>query len=146
MIGPALELAQSPRFAAGLKNRKLHQSHFEAPSLLDGPEHVITGARQEGKTTLALKWLRDCPAGVERVLLVLSEDQAKHLRAECGFTVRDPRIISYRTLRNGKVRPDVEYGIDETVPILMNLLGLKEMPRLITVSHAEEWQGTRDDS
>lgn len=146
MIGSALEIAPSPAFEVRLRDRKRHQSKFEAPSLLDGPEHVIIGGRQEGKTTLALKWLQDCPAGVERVLLVLSEDQAKHLREECGFLVRDQRIISYRTLLNGKARPDVEYGIDETVFILMNFLGLREMPRLLTVSHAEEWQGTRSDS
>ena len=146
MIGSALDIAPSPEFAVRLKLNKQHQKLFEAPSLLDGPEHVIIGGRQEGKTTLALKWLKDCPAGVERVLIVLSEEVAKHMRAESGFAVRDQRIISYRTLRNGKERPGVEYGIDETVPILMSFLGLREMPRLVTVSHAEEWQGTRSDA
>ncbi len=141
MIGRALDICPSPEFESRLKESKLHHAAMEDPSLRDGPEHVIIGARQEGKTTLALKWLTECPEGVDRVLLVLNDDQAKHMRAECGFPVRDQRIISYRTLLDGKSRPGVEYGIDETVPILMNMLGIREMPHLVTVAHAESWQG-----
>lgn len=141
MIGQALDIAPSSEFAARLKQNKYHQKLFEAPSLLDGPEHVIIGGRQEGKTTLAVKWLMECPDGVERVLITLDNYSAESIKRDCGFPVRDPRVISYRTLLNGKARPGVEYGIDETVPILMNMLGLREMPRLVTVQHAEAWQG-----
>lgn len=141
MIGSALDIAPSPEFAAKLKRNKQHQKLFEAPSLLDGPEHVIIGGRQEGKTTLAVQWLMDCPKGVERVLITLDEYVAQSIKQDCGFPVGDPRVISYRTMRNSKARAGVEYGIDETVHILMNLLGLREMPRLVTVQHAEAWQG-----
>lgn len=141
MIGQALDIAPSPEFEAKLKRNKQHQKLFEAPSLLDGPEHVIIGGRQEGKTTLAVKWLMDCPEGVERVLITLNSDVAKSIKQDLGLPAGDPRVISYRTLLNGKTRPGVEYGIDETVSILMNMLGFREMPRLITVQHAEAWQG-----
>lgn len=148
MIGRALDIAPSPAFEARLKESKIRQAAMENPSLRDGPEHVIIGARQEGKTTLALKWLTECPEGVERVLLVCREDVAKHMRAECGFKANDHRIISYRTLINKGLgaRREVEYGIDETVQVLMELLGLKEMPHLVTIAHAESWQGLQPGS
>lgn len=141
MIGSALDIAPSPEFAARLKRNKQDQKLFEAPSLLDGPEHVIIGGRQEGKTTLAVKWLMDSPEGVQRVLITRDDYAARSIKRDLGFPVRDPRVISYRTLLSGNAHKGVEYGIDETVFILMNLLGLKEMPRLVTVQHAEAWQG-----
>ncbi|SEE25972.1 hypothetical protein SAMN04489740_0988 [Arthrobacter alpinus] len=141
MIGSALDIAPSPEFAARLKRNKQYQKVFEAPSLLDGPEHVIIGGRQEGKTTLAVKWLMDCPEGVQRVLITLNNDMAKSIKQDLGLPVGDPRVISYKTLFNGKVLPGVEYGIDETVSILTKMLGLRELPRLVTVQHAEAWQG-----
>lgn len=141
MIGSALDIASSPEFEAKLKRNKQYQKVFEAPSLLDGPEHVIIGGRQEGKTTLAVKWLMDSPEDIQRVLITRDGYTAKSIKRDLGLPVGDPRVISYRTLLNGKVRPGVEYGIDETVSILMNMLGLREMPRLVTVQHAEAWQG-----
>lgn len=144
MIGFALDIGGDPAFAANLAEQKASSARLDLPGLLDGPEHVIIGARQTGKTRLALKWLADCPAGVERVLIVSHEDVARDMRRECGFGVTDRRIVSYRSLRSGAVkqRENVEYGIDETVHILMDLLGLRNMPRLITMGHAEACQGT----
>lgn len=141
MIGSALDIAPSPEFIARIKQNKQHQKLLEAPSLLDGPEHVIIGGRQEGKTTLAVKWLMESPEGIQRVLITRDDYTAKSIKRDLGLPVGDPRVISYRTLLNGKARKGVEYGIDETVTILMNMLGLREMPRLVTVQHAEAWQG-----
>lgn len=141
MIGPALAIDPSPEFDSQLRAAKARHAHLEHPALLDGPQHVITGARQEGKTRLALKWLTEAPEGVERVLVVTSTHQAESLNRKCGFKLRDPRIISYRQLLNQGARAGVQYGIDETVQILTELLNLNECPRLLTVSHAEAWQG-----
>lgn len=146
MLGFALDIADDPKFSAKLAERKADQAAYDLPSLMDGPEHVIIGARQTGKTRLALKWLTDCPAGVERVLIVSNDDVARHMRQDCGFTTTDSRIVSYRSLRSGAVKQqsNLEYGIDETVHILMDLLGLRNMPHLITMGHAEDWQGTKE--
>ncbi|AYN58625.1 hypothetical protein QEO74_gp02 [Arthrobacter phage Nandita] len=138
MIGPALAIdPPSPEFAERLRESQARRAQIENPAHLDGPEHVITGGRQEGKTRLALKWLQSAPKGTERVLIVLNAHMAKHMKADLGWPQNDPRIVSYRQLRS---RKGVEYGIDESVHILTDLLGLSEVPRLITVGHAEPWQ------
>lgn len=141
MIGPALAIdPPSPEFAERLRRSKESSAKYDNPSCLDGPEHVITGGRQEGKTRLALKWLAEAPEGTERVLVVTSQFVADHLKSEFGWPRNDERIIHYRRLINKGARRRVEYGIDESVRILSDLLGLKEAPRLITVGHAEPWQ------
>lgn len=140
MIGSALAIDRSPEFNANLRAAKARQAQLDVSTTLDGPEHVIIGARQEGKTRLALKWLLEAPEGVERVLVVSHGNQADHLKSLHGLPKADPRIISYRTLLNKGPRPGVEYGVDETVHILTALLGLKDTPRLLTVGHAEAWQ------
>lgn len=144
MIGFALDIAGDPQRAAALRLRKQGQASWERQGLLDGPEHVIIGGRQEGKTTLALKWLQDCPTGLKRVLVVNHNDVARSLRAQCGFSQTDDRIISFRSLlkRGASRNPRVEYGIDETADILRALLGLQNIPHMVTVAHAEEWQYT----
>ena len=142
MIGNALEIGAPPaEFVEQLQRRKELGRHLDHPDLRDGPKHVITGGRQEGKTTLALAWLFDAPAGVERVLVVMTEEMAKYMKRDNGLKDSDQRIISYRRLLNGGARKGVEYGIDETVEVLTALLKLKETPHLVTVAHAEEWQG-----
>jgi len=143
MIGAALDIDSSPEFQARLAEAKDRMAKIQPSGLLDGPEHVIIGARQEGKTRLALKWLNDVPEGVKRVLIVKDSSQAEHLKLDCGFSKADPRIIGYRTLVNQGARKGVEYGIDESVQILTAILGLKENPRLITVGHAEAWQAAK---
>lgn len=143
MIGSALTIDPSPVFNARLKAAKARQATLAAPAILDGPEHVIIGARQEGKTRLTLKWLTDAPEGVERVLIITDNNSAEHLKSSYGLPKNDPRIISYRTLLNKGPRPGVEYGVDDTAHILTALLGLKDLPRLLTVGHAEAWQGTK---
>jgi hypothetical protein len=140
-IGPALALdPPSAEFEERLRSAKKAHAQLEHPAVLDGPEHVITGGRQEGKTRLALKWLVEAPEGTERVLVVLDEDSANHLKSDQGWKRSDPRIVGFRRLQNQGARKGVEYGIDETVIILSQLLGLKETPRLVTIGHAESWQ------
>lgn len=141
MIGPALEIdPPSPDFAARLAESKRQTAETFIPSVLDLPEHVIIGARQEGKTRLALKWLNDAPEGVTRVLIVKDSHQAEQLNLERGRPRRDASIIGYRTLTNQGARKGVEYGIDETDQILADLLGLRSPLRLVTVCHADTWQ------
>lgn len=142
MIGSALAIdPPAPDFAERLRWAKESRELIESPSVLDGPQHVITGGRQEGKTRLALKWLVAAPAaGVERVLVVRDEDTANYMKADQGWPRNDPRIIGFRRLQNQGARKGVEYGIDETVAILSELLGIRETPRLVTIGHAEPWQ------
>jgi hypothetical protein len=145
MIGRALDIDPAPEFEEMLRLRKERHAETGNPAHLDGPEHVIVGGRAEGKTRLALKWLNDAPEGVERVLIVASGYEAEALNEQAGFPRRSPRIISFRSLRHKGPRAGVEYGIDESVRILSDLLGLKGTPRLVTVGHAEPWQtGTRN--
>ncbi|WP_455833732.1 hypothetical protein [Pseudarthrobacter siccitolerans] len=141
MIGPALAIdPPSPEFAESLRRGQEMRQRVDHPDFLDGPEHVITGSRQEGKTRLALKWLTEAPEGTERVLVVTDQNQAEHMNADLGWAKNDPRIIGFRRLINQGARKGVQYGIDESVRILSDLLGLKEAPRLITVGHAAPWQ------
>lgn len=141
MIGPALAIdPPSTEFVEHLWRSKQSHAKLEPTSLLDGPQHVITGGRQEGKTRLALKWLTDAPEGIDRVLVVPNEDVANHMKADRGWPKNDQRIIGFRRLLNQGARQGVEYGVDETVAILTALLGLKETPRLLTIGHAEPWQ------
>jgi hypothetical protein len=141
MIGPALAIEPpSPEHAELLRQAQERRAQMENPAFLDGPEHVITGGRHEGKTRLALKWLTEAPEGVQRVLVVTSEVAAGYLKAECGWQKNDQRIIHFRRLINKGAAEGVEYGIDESVRILSDLLGLRDAPRLITVGHAEPWQ------
>lgn len=141
MIGPALAIEPpSLEFVEHLRRSKESHAELEPPSLLDGPQHVITGGRQEGKTRLALKWLTEASAGTQRVLVVPNEAVANHMKADLGWTKSNQRIIGFRRLLNQGARQGVEYGVDETVTILTELLGLKETPRLLTIGHAEPWQ------
>ncbi|QSZ49397.1 hypothetical protein [Arthrobacter sp. D5-1] len=141
MIGFALEIdPPTPEFAAALADSKRRAAETHMLYLLDTPEHVIIGARQEGKTRLALKWLDDAPDNVTRVLVVKDGRQAEQLNLDRGRPRRHPSIIGYKTLINQGARKGVEYGVDETDLILSDLLGLKAAPRLLTVCHADTWQ------
>ena len=136
MIGRALEISPPPpeHIEALHKSREMQREVVD-PSFREGPEHVILGGRQEGKTRLAMRWLMDAPDGVERVLVVENERCANLRKVQCGMKPSDQRIISFRRLRNGGARRGVQYGIDEAVFILGELLGLKEPPHLLTVLH-----------
>ncbi|MCW3766457.1 hypothetical protein OCL88_08220 [Paenarthrobacter sp. PAE-2] len=141
MIGSALEIdPPSSGFAARLAESKARMAKTIVPSILDVPEHVIIGARQEGKTRLALKWLDDAPEGVTRVLVVKDGRQAEQLNLERGRPRKHSSIIGYRTLINQGARQGVEYGLDETDQILAAVLGLRSSLRLVTVCHADTWQ------
>lgn len=140
MVGKALEIDPNPEFEAKLNESKKQQRRLENPNLLEGPQHVIIGSRQEGKTRLALRWLNSAPEGVERVLIVADTDTAQEMNRDLGLPRRSPRVIAYRTLISQGARKGVEYGLDESVRIIEKLLGLREPLRLITVGIAEEWQ------
>ncbi|QSZ53286.1 hypothetical protein RI444_15375 [Paenarthrobacter sp. AT5] len=144
MIGSALDIDPSPEFHNNLRATKARSAKLDDPNYREGPEHAILGARQEGKTRLAMKWLMQAPAGVERVLVVIDGHQADHLKWVHEMPKNDPRIIGYRTLLNQGPRPGVEYGVDDTVHILTALLKLKDTPHLLTVGHAEAWQGRKN--
>ncbi|MFJ4284027.1 hypothetical protein ACIPY0_00105 [Paenarthrobacter nicotinovorans] len=141
MVGRALHLAPSRAHILGLERSAVRRQLVEDPTFRDGPLHVITGGRQEGKTRLAMQWLLAAPEGTERVLVVVNNDQAQHIKRTHGMKSKDPRIIGYRTLINQGPREVVQYGIDDTAEILTQLLGLTETPHLLTVGNAAPWQG-----
>ena len=140
-VGPALEVdPPEPEFLERLREAKVAHAEISSPRILDGPRHVITGGRQEGKTRLALKWLTEAPDDVERVLVVRDERMATHMRLDQGWAPDDGRIIGYRRLMRGGSKRGVEYGIDESMSILADVLGLRDAPRLVTIGVAEPWQ------
>lgn len=141
MVGTVHELWPDPAQAARLTRFNTRRVMEESSSYRDGPSHVITGGRAEGKTTAAMRWLLDATRDTPRVLVVSSVDMASGLKHAHGIKGGDPRIISYRQLINAGPRPDVQYGIDESVDILGALLGLTSAPHLVTVTTAAEWQG-----
>lgn len=143
MIGSPLEIHPDPERRADLDRRKAERAAFERPEFRDGPRHVIVGERQEGKTTIAERWLLDAPDGVERVLVTASLAMAGEIKHRLGLKNSDPRAISFHSLTGPgrSARADVEYGFDETVRILEQLLRLKQPPHLLTITTAAEWQG-----
>jgi hypothetical protein len=140
MIGRALDIDPSPDHAAALRRSHEERRLMESPKYRDGAEHVITGSRAEGKTTLALRWLQEAPAGIKRVLIVRDERMAEMLRKDLGWKAKDDRILSFRRLRSGQRQDGVQYGVDETLHILAELLGIREVPHLVTVGTAADWQ------
>lgn len=140
-VGSALEIdPPEPEFLEHLREAKECHALVASPRVLDGPRHVITGGRQEGKTRLALKWLTEATDGVERVLVVRDERMAMHMRMDQGWAPDDGRIVGYRRLMRGGSKRGVEYGIDESMSILADVLGLRDTPRLVTIGVAEPWQ------
>ncbi|OZD48621.1 hypothetical protein CH252_19020 [Rhodococcus sp. 06-1477-1B] len=143
MVGSPLDITKDPAHRATHDRWHTKRQVFERPEYRDGPRHVIVGDRQEGKTTLAKKWLLEAPADVERVLVTYSLDDAAGIKEDLGLTRNDPRVISFHSLigPGRSARPDVEYGFDETVRILERLLRLKQPPHLLTIVTASAWQG-----
>ncbi|MCT2085054.1 hypothetical protein M3D75_02890 [Microbacterium enclense] len=144
MIGSALEILPNAEHRAQLERHRADRELYEQGTThRDGPRHVIVGERQEGKTTIAERWLLDAPDGVDRVLVTFSLAAAGEIKHRLGLKNSDPRVISFHSLTGPgrSARPDVEYGFDETVRILEQLLRLKQPPHLITITTAAEWQG-----
>lgn len=133
-VGFALDVEPSEEHREALRRSMKDRRRMYPADHREGPENVIIGGRQEGKTRLALRWLMDAPAGVNRVLIVQDQDAAQMLLSECGLPRSSDRIVGYRRHLNRGARPGVEYGVDETVTILSALLGLHEDPHLLTVS------------
>jgi hypothetical protein len=141
MIGSALAIAPNPEHAAMVAKHNEHRAALEPKGYRDGATHVILGGRQEGKTRLAMEWLLGAPVGVERVLVVMNAAMAENLKAEHGLAKNDRRIVGYRQITGrGVRRRGVEYGIDESVQILAQLLGIDGVPVLLTVATAATWQ------
>ncbi|WGD38487.1 hypothetical protein [Lysinibacter sp. HNR] len=143
MIGTALHLNPSPAHEDKLKRYHAYQEHAEPTGLRDGPHHIITGGRHEGKTHLALQWLLDPAATKKRILIVNNEGMAASFKGRANLPLSSDRIISYRTLprhQRNHQPGTVEYGIDDTTYILTNLLGLKQEPHLLTITTAAPWQ------
>ena len=139
MIGRPHEFTGDVERTARLAQHRARLAEHEPRGILDGPEHVILGDRQEGKTFHALRWLTE-PGARPRVLIVRDDHTAQHLRFVLDLPANDARIVSYRHLLNIGVRDDVEYGIDETVAILEQLLGLRRPLRLMTIATAADHQ------
>lgn len=144
MIGSALNILPNPEHRAQLERHRAERAIYEqGTTFRDGPRHVIVGERQEGKTTIAERWLLDAPDGVDRVLVTFSLAAAGEIKHRLGLKNSDPRVISFHSLTGPgrSARPDVQYGFDETVRILEQLLRLKQPPHLLTITTAAEWQG-----
>ena len=108
------------------------------PELVDGPEHVLVGQRQSGKTFHAMRWLledRETTAPLpRRVLVVMTTALADHMRRQYDMKPSDDRVISWRQLRNRGPERDAEYGFDAADQILATMLGLSSPMRLMTVT------------
>lgn len=139
MIGSPLDIDPSPEHRSALERSAKHRRLVESPEYLDGPEHVLVGGRQTGKTRLAMRWLLSAPDGQKRVLVVPTVDYARSLKAHHGLHYNDDRIISWRQMRSRAPEPGVQYGIDDADSILAELLRVQ--PHLLTVCTAAEWQG-----
>ncbi|WP_394254720.1 hypothetical protein [Pseudoclavibacter helvolus] len=144
MLGMVRDIAPAPEYEAALDRRRNELYRAATSSHVEGPEHVLVGHRQEGKTRLALDWLMNPPEGVKRILLVMNEDYAALRRQELGLKYRDDRIRSWRSLRTlgAKADPNAEYGIDDADEVLSQLLGIPKL-RLVAVGAAEPWQGNQ---
>lgn len=139
MIGSALELEPNQAHRSRLIDSLRFRRQVEDPRWVDGPRHVITGGRQEGKTRLAVKWLLESE---RHILVTVSESAAREVRDRAGIRWRDRhRVISFRRLiETGPVR-GFTYGVDEASEILSRLLGLsREQLELLTVCTAAPWQ------
>ncbi|WP_367147206.1 hypothetical protein AB0870_08290 [Microbacterium proteolyticum] len=144
MIGSALDILPNAEHRAQLERHRADRELYEqGMNFRDGPRHVIVGERQEGKTTIAERWLLDAPDGVERILVTASLAMAGEIKHRLGLKNSDPRVISFHSLTGPgrSARADIEYGFDETVRILEQLLRLKQPPHLLTITTAAEWQG-----
>lgn len=143
MIGSALDILGDPEHRAKLERHIAEREIYEPAEYRDGPRHVIVGDRQEGKTTVAERWLLDAPIGVERVLVTFSIKAAEEIRHRLGFERNDHRVTTFHSLigPGRSAKAGVEYGFDETVRILEQLLRLKQPPHLLTITTAAAWQG-----
>ena len=139
MLGDALDIDPDPERAAQLARAQVSAAQVEPRGLRDGAVHVITGNRQAGKTTLAMRWLLedDAPA---RVLIGSHASLANLLKREAGLATDDPRIVSWRQFQSGDRHPGIEYGIDGAAEMLTELLGLRATPALLTIATANDHQ------
>lgn len=141
LVGDAVALDPSTEHIDRLLEHDERDRKVSSPKWADGPEHLIYGSRQHGKTRLALRWLREGErVGEDRVLVMLNDGMADHFRRAEGFQRNDGRIISWRQLQRRGPRAGAVYGIDEAGEMLAAILKLRESPRLMTVCTAAPWQ------
>jgi hypothetical protein len=142
ILGSALELASDAERRARIAQVEAAHVRMEPDGWRDGAVHVITGARQHGKTTMAAQWLADAPEGVARVLLVDSEIVASEVRHVLGLPTRDRSVRSWRRFLDGHehLRPGVEYGIDDVTQFAAAALRTRELPHMLTVGTATDAQ------
>lgn len=140
LVGPALDLTASPDHRESVERSDQALRQVSNPAFRDGAEHIVYGGRRHGKTTVAVKWLLDAPAGTKRVLVVENDATAQNLKANHGLKRNDDRIVSYRSLTKKRAQPGTQYGVDGVATILADLLGLREMPHLLTIEQAAPWQ------
>lgn len=134
LVGAALALNPDPDRARELFART-EAEHLRFP-FREGVDHLIYGIRQEGKTTLAMEWLLDPEFTHRRRLVVLNRAIELDLKRQHGLRSDDPRILSWRQLKDRGPEKGVEYGFDELLPMLVELLGLAELPHLVTIGIA----------
>lgn len=141
LLGHPFTILNDPEHRAQWEADQARQAAIDG-GFRDAPHHVIVGERQTGKTTVAEQWLMSAPDDVERILVTFSLAAAADIKHRLGLDRNDPRVISFHTLigPGRSARPDVEYGFDETIRILEQLLRLKQAPHLLTITTAPEWQ------
>lgn len=96
--------------------------------------NFVIRPRCGGKTTEALRWLKDTPGAV---LLVHSEEYAARLRREHGLT--DKQVMSHRSAGTRlRGRRHVTVGVDNLDVMLAQLLGLSPDARIDLVTATGE--------
>ncbi|CAN7240971.1 hypothetical protein LJR045_000972 [Microbacterium sp. LjRoot45] len=145
MIGSPFDIAPDPERSAEVLRRREFERHIAPPIPVDGPEHVIYGGRQEGKTWLATRWLDATPRGRRRILVTLNADMAREVN-DAAFPYGEAEAISYRQLQNRGAEEGVEYGFDDVAQLLAEVFKLHEPPRLVTICTAAPWQGEEPES
>lgn len=143
-VGSPIDLMpDAAAYRAQLEEHVRDRLQLEPASFVDdGPTHVLVDGRQTGKTHASMEWVLSAPDGVERALIVPTFAIAAHLRDTYGLKPADARVVHVSKLQREGALPGVEYGIDETVDVLVRLLGLREVPRLLSVQTAAAWQRT----
>ncbi len=145
MIGSPLQISPDTERETQLERHRGYRQQLEAHDTLDGPEHVIVGERQEGKTYLAIRWLQDTPRGCRRVLVTLDRNLADEINGRLGIPYGEARAISFRQLLNNGPEQGAEYGFDELDKILAHVFKIPGgMLRLLTICTAAPWQGTHE--
>lgn len=116
------------------RRKELTRSEFR-----DGPAHVVYGDRQSGKTYLAIQWLLDAPADVERHLIVHDHRLAVDLQRDSGsLNIHGQRSfdVAAAALRAKRAGKQIEIGVDDANILLAGFLHLPQID-LVTITTDE---------